>query len=467
MKNTLFTLLGILILFLPAQTQNFIVKYQSPAGQMPAFLDNIINQGNMVSQDFDGNGIPDLAVFQFDDNGNNTVNLNIYNGFGLEVLFGQTFIVTPNVQGDIPTIVGYTDFGNGLTPGTGTTSIIIRSATTGIQFDTLPPNVTNIITILNTSTNQADYCCSNCRLLAITDMDNDGYPDMIIGDMQAATLKIVGVDTQVDPLTGEGENTFENYALDFRDDYTLSLKYESETDQFLAWRNLKFNSLDDLDLQGDGIPELTTLITSEGEVEGMKIFDGLNHTNVWGFSFPQEHFDNILGGGFHGFFDLNGDGEKEVLLGNNLVVTLDQTVHPIGENFVIQAIQDIDGDAIPELLGTDTVQNVIQVWGKSTTTSTSAYQKILGQLLQNYPNPFSEKTRIEYNIAAPGQVKLLVFDANGILVEVLVNEKQTPGSYQVLWDPVQSFGIPLACGHYYYQLQVDGHVQTNKMIMIH
>ena len=193
MKNIIFTTLAMVCL-LTTQAQEFIVKYESQPGERPAFLSNIIGQSDQVSQDYNADGTPDLSTFALNQNPD-TLWLRIYNGFSSDLLYEHQYPILGSLPNILPTIVGYADFGNLISPGSGSLSIILRSPNGRIQFDTLPPNVINIIVILDPNTSQPSYCCSNCRLLAITDMDNDGYPDMIIVDTANGTLRVVGVDT--------------------------------------------------------------------------------------------------------------------------------------------------------------------------------------------------------------------------------------------------------------------------------
>jgi hypothetical protein len=82
-------------------------------------------------------------------------------------------------------------------------------------------------------------------------------------------------------------------------------------------------------------------------------------------------------------------------------------------------------------------------------------------LQQNFQNPFNPSTNIRYELPKSGFVKLVVFDALGREVETLVNEKQTPGTYEVTFDASK-----YSSGVYYYKLITDGFSETKKMILI-
>jgi len=82
-------------------------------------------------------------------------------------------------------------------------------------------------------------------------------------------------------------------------------------------------------------------------------------------------------------------------------------------------------------------------------------------LYQNYPNPFNPSTAIRYSIPRPGEVKLTVFDAAGREAVTLVNEKQSAGTYEVIFD-----GKIHPSGVYFYRLTAGDFSQTKKLILI-
>ncbi len=82
-------------------------------------------------------------------------------------------------------------------------------------------------------------------------------------------------------------------------------------------------------------------------------------------------------------------------------------------------------------------------------------------LQQNYPNPFNPVTNIEFQLETSGEVLLEVFDIQGRLVETIVNEFRSAGSYQVQFN-----GASLASGTYIYRLKLGDQVVTKRMQLI-
>ena len=78
-----------------------------------------------------------------------------------------------------------------------------------------------------------------------------------------------------------------------------------------------------------------------------------------------------------------------------------------------------------------------------------------GKIL-NFPNPFSISTTIKYNLPYSGDVTLKIFDLQGNVVKVLVNETQTMGSHEVVWNGKNELGVDLASGSYLYEVILSG-----------
>ena len=82
-------------------------------------------------------------------------------------------------------------------------------------------------------------------------------------------------------------------------------------------------------------------------------------------------------------------------------------------------------------------------------------------LNQNYPNPFNPSTVITYSLPASSKVTLTVYDVLGKLITTLVNENQEAGSYSVNFNAAE-----LSNGIYFYKIQSDNFVKTNKMMLL-
>ncbi|MBK9099238.1 MAG: T9SS type A sorting domain-containing protein [bacterium] len=81
--------------------------------------------------------------------------------------------------------------------------------------------------------------------------------------------------------------------------------------------------------------------------------------------------------------------------------------------------------------------------------------------MQNYPNPFNPSTTISYILNEPGYVKLKIFDALGKNIITLVDEFKQSGNYKIEWSADNE-----ASGTYFIQLNVNGKLMTQKMMLL-
>ena len=91
-------------------------------------------------------------------------------------------------------------------------------------------------------------------------------------------------------------------------------------------------------------------------------------------------------------------------------------------------------------------------------------------LLANYPNPFNPETWIPYQLAAPAEVTLTIYDMNGSNGSAFEMGHQAAGMYQnrsraLYWDGRNGRGESVASGIYFYTLKADEFTATRKMLI--
>jgi hypothetical protein len=82
-------------------------------------------------------------------------------------------------------------------------------------------------------------------------------------------------------------------------------------------------------------------------------------------------------------------------------------------------------------------------------------------LLQSYPNPFNPGTTISYRLQAGGNVRLVMVDMLGRVIETFAEGRQTPGEHTVRWD---ARGVP--AGVYFCRLEAGGVVRTMRLVLV-
>jgi len=90
------------------------------------------------------------------------------------------------------------------------------------------------------------------------------------------------------------------------------------------------------------------------------------------------------------------------------------------------------------------------------------------RLIQNYPNPFNNHTIISYSFFSNKSefVKLTIYNLLGEEVRILINENQSGGSYEIIWDGQDNSGKEVSSGIYYAELKTGGIRQMKKMALV-
>ena len=321
--------------------------------------------------------------------------------------------------------------------------------------------------IVDVRTNQITFSLANSRPLAVLAHPQTGKHIIAVELDGGRKVAIIG--------ESGGNSTTATIAShrgarigSFSGDYQLELKFQAEPGLRLAYDPDLFDPRHDLDINGDEKMDIPMLIeNASNELVGVVVRGGDSLGVLWQFPFPPEHKANILKG-FHGFVDVNADGEKEAIFGQNLAVTLDGSVHTIAEDFITIDVNDIDGDGFEEIIGLNTTDSTVVVYGAMSATAIEGYDPaaIYFQLFQNYPNPFNPNTTISYTVAQTANVEMIIFNQLGQAVRELFRGQKPPGKYSVNWDGRDDARRLLSSSLYFYRLKVDDAVQTRRMLFL-
>ncbi len=83
-------------------------------------------------------------------------------------------------------------------------------------------------------------------------------------------------------------------------------------------------------------------------------------------------------------------------------------------------------------------------------------------LEQNFPNPVNDAARIEFTLKEGGNADLLLYDAMGKQVKVILSEKLSSGKYSILFDVRE-----LPAGLYHYTLNSGSFRKTLPLTVVH
>ena len=93
------------------------------------------------------------------------------------------------------------------------------------------------------------------------------------------------------------------------------------------------------------------------------------------------------------------------------------------------------------------------------------------QLLANYPNPFNPETWMPYELATDTDVRITIYNAQGVVIRTLQLGQQSAGYYTdreraAYWDGRNALGEQVASGIYFYQLETDTLSALRKMVIL-
>jgi len=86
-----------------------------------------------------------------------------------------------------------------------------------------------------------------------------------------------------------------------------------------------------------------------------------------------------------------------------------------------------------------------------------------------YPNPFMPTSSISFNVkesTMPHNVILKIYNGKGNIVRNLINSTFDSGEHKISWDGKDDEGNSVASGIYFYQLDIDGEINTKKMVLM-
>lgn len=87
-------------------------------------------------------------------------------------------------------------------------------------------------------------------------------------------------------------------------------------------------------------------------------------------------------------------------------------------------------------------------------------------LFQNFPNPFSAYTNIQYSLDKPAYVKVSIYNIHGKCVRILENKFQPTGDYSLMWDGTDKNSKRVFPGIYIMNLETTDYCLQKKMLLV-
>ncbi len=88
-------------------------------------------------------------------------------------------------------------------------------------------------------------------------------------------------------------------------------------------------------------------------------------------------------------------------------------------------------------------------------------------MLENYPNPFNNTTRITFSLPESGHTKVDVYDIRGRLVQTLADKALPAGKHTLLWNGLDNNGKTQASGVYWVKVKTSTQSCHRKITLLH
>ena len=97
----------------------------------------------------------------------------------------------------------------------------------------------------------------------------------------------------------------------------------------------------------------------------------------------------------------------------------------------------------------------VQILGTSQASDAPIVQDLplTPALLAGHPNPFHDRTVVQFDVVRGGDVELMIYDLEGRIIRDLVRGSRMPGRHRVIWDGRDGRGRPAPAGLYFYRLR--------------
>jgi hypothetical protein len=156
-----------------------------------------------------------------------------------------------------------------------------------------------------------------------------------------------------------------------------------------------------------------------------------------------------------------------------LVYSSTSTTLPPGNRHIAWMRFPIDnpfGISLKKVIIADAQNEAIQNMEVAVVYGTVGVEEMVGPatatLQQNYPNPFTPSTTVEYDLENAGNADVQVYDLFGRRVAMLVQGWQTAGKHALTWDGRDDSGRLLPTGTYHLLLSHDGAVRQRMMHIV-
>ncbi len=223
------------------------------------------------------------------------------------------------------------------------------------------------------------------------------------------------------------------------------------------------------DIDGDGVSEI---IVQKNNPDPwgywIDVYDARTYALRWSSAlFEGGNLD------YCGFLDVDGDGTKEAVICHQGPLSVIDWITGVTEwttdSVSVCGAYDGDGDGYDELF-LWRAWRYLEIWGYidgSSAVAGGGSSKPIGDPgVRIAPNPARSTITIAYDLEAPGQAQIEIYDVQGRAIRSFARIHQTAGSYSVEWDARSSTGVPVEEGVYSCRILVGGKTVCTKVVYV-
>jgi len=198
-------------------------------------------------------------------------------------------------------------------------------------------------------------------------------------------------------------------------------------------------------------------------------WDGISH-NAFDWPPKQEYFQLILLD--PEYYDTQtGDGEiitqyKELKNTRSNTIGIENSSQDIALQYVFNRGYDATASPLRNETAIKFTTEAPVVLVSIDEESDNGLNTGYSSLEQNFPNPFSTSTQINYLLTEQSNVTLRIFNVKGELVQTLKDGRQIAGKHSVTWDGTNGKGNQMSSGVYFYSIKTDSFTETRKLFMV-
>ncbi|HNY59602.1 MAG: T9SS type A sorting domain-containing protein [Bacteroidales bacterium] len=151
--------------------------------------------------------------------------------------------------------------------------------------------------------------------------------------------------------------------------------------------------------------------------------------------------------GYHRMFAYNPDSSYKVISSSVLIGALKNADSLSTKPYLLAEI-------VNYFLGIETATNIRELFDKKIANSVTAY-----------PNPSSSSTTIGFTLKTEGSVKADIFDVNGRHIKAFKQQVMPSGQHDFIWNGSNDAGTVVQNGVYFYQINIDGKIESGKIVL--